>query len=114
MAINLSGIDLSGTAASSAQKASSAQTPATSAQDASAQDASAQDATQQPQSEVSITSTASLLAHLQQSLAAKPAVDQNRVDAVSKALAAGTYKVNPDKIAHGLIDSERALGKLNR
>lgn len=109
MAINLNGIDLSGTAASSAQKASSAQTPAT-----SAQDAGAQDATQQPQSEVSITSTASLLAHLQQSLAAKPAVDQNRVDAVSKALAAGTYKVNPDKIAHGLIDSERALGKLNR
>ena len=109
MAINLNGIDLSGTAASSAQKASSAQSPAT-----SSQDASAQDATQQPQSEVSITSTASLLAHLQQSLAAKPAVDQNRVDAVSKALAAGTYKVNPDKIAHGLIDSERALGKLNR
>jgi anti-sigma28 factor (negative regulator of flagellin synthesis) len=41
-------------------------------------------------------------------------VDQNRVDAVSKTLAAGTYKVNPDKIANGLIDSERALGKLNR
>ena len=104
MAVNLNGIDLSGAAASSAHKASSAQSTATSAQDAA----------QQPQSEVSITSTASLLASLQQSLAGKPAVDQNRVDAVSKALAAGTYKVNPDKIAHGLIDSERALGKLNR
>jgi negative regulator of flagellin synthesis FlgM len=104
MAVNLNGLDLSGAAASSAPKASSAKTPAT----------NAQDATQQPQSEVSITSTASLLAHLQQSLAAKPAVDQSRVDSVSKALAAGTYKVNPDKIAHGLIDSERALGKLNR
>lgn len=102
MAVNLNGIDLSGAAASSAHKAPAAQSTAT----------SAQDATQQPQSEVSITSTASLLAHLQQSLAAKPAVDQNRVDAVSKALAAGTYKVNPDKIAHGLIDSERTLGKL--
>ena len=103
MAINLNGIDLSGAAASSARKASSAQgTPA-----------SSQDATQQPQSEVSITSTASLLAHLQQSLAAKPAVDQNRVAAVSKALAAGTYKVSPDKIANGLIATERALGKLS-
>jgi flagellar biosynthesis anti-sigma factor FlgM len=97
VAVNLSGIDLSGPAASSAHKASSTQsTPA-----------SSQDATQQPQSEVSITSTASLLAHLQQSLAA------NRVDAVSKALAAGTYKVSPDKIAHGLIATERALGKLS-
>ena len=105
MAVNLNGMDLSGTAASSAHKASSAQSTATSA---------AQDAAQQPQSEVSITSTASLLANLQQSLAGQPAVDQNRVDAVSKALAAGTYKVNPDQIAHGLIDSERALGKLNR
>ncbi len=105
MAVNLNGMDLSGTAASSARKASSAQSTAASA---------AQDAAQQPQSEVSITSTASLLAHLQQSLAGQPAVDQNRVDAVSKALAAGTYKVNPDQIAHGLIDSERALGKLNR
>ena len=104
MAVNLNGLDLSGAAASSAPKASSAKTTATNAQDAA----------QQPQSEVSITSTASLLARLQQSLTAKPAVDQNRVNAVSKALAAGTYKVNPDKIAHGLIDSERALGKLNR
>jgi negative regulator of flagellin synthesis FlgM len=104
VAVNLNGIDLGGAAASSAHKASSAQSTAT----------SAQEATQQPQSEVSITSTASLLAQLQQSLAGKPAVDQNRVDAVSKTLAAGTYKVNPDKIANGLIDSERALGKLNR
>ena len=31
---------------------------------------------------------------------------------IPKALAAGTYKVSPDKIAHGLIATERALGKL--
>ena len=103
MAVNLNGIDLSGTAASSAPKASSKQSAPASSQDATQQ---------QPQSEVSITSTASLLAHLQQTLAARPAVDQNRVDAISKALAAGTYSVNPDKIANGLINSERALGKL--
>jgi negative regulator of flagellin synthesis FlgM len=103
VAVNLNGIDLSGAAASSAQRASSTQTAAT----------GDQDAPQQPQSEVSITSTATLLAHLQQSLAAKPAVDQNRVDAVSKALAAGTYKVSPERIAQGLIATERALGKLS-
>ena len=105
MAVNLNGIDLGGTAASSAHKAASTQSAPTNA-------GTTQDAAQQPKSEVSITSTASLLARLQQSLAAKPAVDQNRVDAVSKAISAGTYKVNPDKIAHGLIDTERALGKL--
>ncbi len=105
MAVNLNGIDLSGTAASSTHKAASTQSTPTNA-------STGQDATQQPKSEVSITSTASLLARLQQSLAAKPAVDQNRVDAVSKAISAGTYKVNPDKIAHGLINTERALGKL--
>jgi negative regulator of flagellin synthesis FlgM len=101
VAVNLNGIDLS-TAASSSRKASSPQSTTTSSQDTA----------QQPQSEVSITSTASLLAHLQQSLAAKPAVDQNRVDTISKALAAGTYTVNPDKIANGLIHTERALGQL--
>jgi negative regulator of flagellin synthesis FlgM len=103
VAVNLNGIDLSGTAASSAPKTSSTPSSPTSSQDA---------ATQQPQSEVSITSTASLLAHLQQSLAGKPAVDQSRVDAVSKALSSGIYKVNADKIAHGLISSERELAKL--
>jgi negative regulator of flagellin synthesis FlgM len=106
VAVNLNGIDLSGTAASSTHKASSTQnTPSTTT-------TTAQDATQQPQSDVSITSTASLLAHLQRSLATTPAVDQNRVDAVRNAISAGTYKVNPDKIAHGLINTERALGKL--
>jgi negative regulator of flagellin synthesis FlgM len=104
VAVNLNGLDLSGAAASSAHKASSPQSTPTSTQDAA----------QQPQSEVSITSTAALLANLQQSLAAKPAVDQNRVAAISKALAAGTYKVSPDQIAHGLIDFERDLGKLSK
>jgi negative regulator of flagellin synthesis FlgM len=102
VAVNLNGIDLSGTAASSARKASSTQGTT----------ASAPDATQQSDSDVSITSTATLLARLQQSLAAQPSVDQSRVDAISKALTAGTYSVNPDKIAHGLIQSERTLGQL--
>ena len=77
MAVNLNGIDLSGTAASSTQKASATQSSPASTKE---------DATQQPQSDVNITTTAALLARLQRSLAARPAIDQNRVDAVSKAI----------------------------
>jgi negative regulator of flagellin synthesis FlgM len=103
MAVNLNGLNLSGTPASSASKSPAAQSATT----------SLQDATQQPQTAVSITSTASLLAHLQQALSAQPAIDQGRVDAISKALADGSYRVQGDKIAHGLIHAERALGQLN-
>jgi flagellar biosynthesis anti-sigma factor FlgM len=103
MAVNMSGLDLGGALASSANKAPAA--PSTSL--------SSQDATQQKQTEVSITSTASLLARLQQALAASSAADHGRVDAISKALAAGSYRINSDNIAHGLIQTERALGQLS-
>jgi negative regulator of flagellin synthesis FlgM len=101
VAVNLNGINLS-VPASTARKSPGPQGTATGSQDAQ----------QQPQPEVSITSTAALLAQLQQPLSASPAFDQARVTAVSNALAAGTYTVNPDKIAHGLIQTERALGQL--
>ena len=103
MAINLYGLNLGSTPASSTSKSSAAQSATT----------GVQDATQQPETTVSITSTATLLARLQQALAAQPAVDQGRVDAISKALAAGSYRVYSDKIAQGLINSERSLGQLN-
>ncbi len=102
MIINRNGLDLGGAPASSVNKASAAQSTSP----------SSQDTTQQPQTEVSITSTAALLAHLQRALAAKPAIDQGRVDAISKALAAGSYGINGDNIASGLIQTERALGQL--
>jgi flagellar biosynthesis anti-sigma factor FlgM len=102
MAVNLNGLDLSGAPASSAPKASTTQGVST----------STRDATRQSQTQVSITSTASLLARLQQALAAKPAVDRGAVDAISRAIAVGSYKVNADKVAHGLIHSEGALRQL--
>jgi anti-sigma28 factor (negative regulator of flagellin synthesis) len=34
------------------------------------------------------------------------------VESIRNAIASGTYKVDSDKIAHGLINTERALGKL--
>lgn len=104
MAVNLTGIDLGGTAASSTHRTAS--TPPRASTN------TAQDATEQPQKEVQITSTASLLSDLQRSLATQPAVDQNRVDSIRNALANGTYKVDSNKIASNLIDSERALSKL--
>jgi negative regulator of flagellin synthesis FlgM len=105
VAVNLAGLDLSGTAASTTHKTSSApNTPA--------HGTPTQDATQQPQKEVSVSSTAALLSHLHRSLDSTPAIDQKRVESISNAIASGTYKVDSDKIAHGLINSERALGKL--
>jgi negative regulator of flagellin synthesis FlgM len=103
VAVNLTLLDLSGATASSTHKASS--TP-----DTGTHSTTTQEATQQPQNEVSVSSTAALLSRLQRSLGSTPAVDQNRVDSISKAIAAGTYKVDSDKIAHGLISTERALG----
>ena len=105
MAVNLSGLDLSGTAASTTHKSSSTPTPST-------QGTPAQDATQQPQREVSVSSTASLLSHLHRSLDSTPVIDQKRVESIRNAIASGTYKVDSDKIAHGLINTERALGQL--
>lgn len=101
MAMNLTGLDLTGTPASSTHKPTS---------NTATHTTPTQDATQQPHKEVSVSSTASLLSHLQRSLGSTPAVDQSRVDSISKALASGTYKVDSNQIAHGLINSERALG----
>lgn len=103
MAVNLNGIDLGGSlAAGSTRKTHGVQSSP----------AGSQDSKSPAGGEVSITSTASLLARLQQSLGGKPAFDQSRVDAIRKALAEGKYIVNPDKVAHGLTQMEHALGPL--
>ena len=102
MAINLNGLDPGGAPASSARSAAATQNNTS----------SAQVATQQSGPDVTITSTAALLATLQEALAAKPAIDWGAVAAISSAIEAGTYKVNADKVAGGLINSERALGQL--
>jgi anti-sigma28 factor (negative regulator of flagellin synthesis) len=41
-----------------------------------------------------------------------PAVDQARVNQLSRAIDAGSYTVSPDKIASGLIQSDHALARL--
>jgi negative regulator of flagellin synthesis FlgM len=62
--------------------------------------------------EVQITSTASQLASLGQQLSAQPAIDQARVAQISQSLADGTYTISPDKIAGGLMQSDRALAQI--
>jgi negative regulator of flagellin synthesis FlgM len=105
--MNLTGIEPS----VSAVEPSGAPLGSTRSQGSSSQSSSAQDPASH-QVNVNITSTASLLARLEQSLAAQSSVDQGRVDTISKALAGGTYKVQPDRIAHGLLQSERSLAAL--
>lgn len=62
--------------------------------------------------EVQITSTASQLASLGQTLSAMPAIDSARVARISQSLADGTYSISPDKIASGLMQSDHALAQI--
>ena len=62
--------------------------------------------------EVQITSTAAQLASLGQKLSAQPAVDQNRVARIAQSLADGSYKISPEKIASGLLQSDHALAQI--
>jgi flagellar biosynthesis anti-sigma factor FlgM len=58
---------------------------------------------------VRITDSARQLAALEQALRELPAVDQGRVDEVSRALAEGRYAVRPERIAEKLLQLEHAL-----
>jgi negative regulator of flagellin synthesis FlgM len=62
--------------------------------------------------EVQITSTASQLASLGQTLSAMPAIDVGRVAKLSQSLADGTYTISADKIASGLMQSDHALAQI--
>ena len=64
------------------------------------------------ESEVQITSTAAQLATLGAKLSAQPAIDQGRVARISQSLADGTYKISPEKIASGLMQSDHALAQI--
>lgn len=105
MAVNLNGIELGG-AGSAAPKP--AGTPPRAADCADPTTATP------PAAEVRITSTAALLASLQQSLAARPAIDQQRVDSLAGSICAGSYVMDPQKIASGVLAAEHVLSSLPR
>lgn len=62
--------------------------------------------------EVQITSTASKLSSLGRKLSILPAIDADRVARISQSLENGTYSLSADKIASGLLQSERALAQI--
>jgi negative regulator of flagellin synthesis FlgM len=59
-----------------------------------------------------ITDSARKLAELEQVVQALPAVDNTRVAEVSSSIQNGTYKINPERIADKLLQSEHDLQKL--
>ena len=56
---------------------------------------------------VQITQTASQLVTAEQALSDVPVVNQDRVAKVSESLAAGTYKISPERIANQLLQFEQ-------
>ncbi|HVW67826.1 MAG TPA: flagellar biosynthesis anti-sigma factor FlgM [Steroidobacteraceae bacterium] len=80
--------------------------------DTSAASAPAASSTGTGSDEVQITSTASQLAGLGSKLSAMPAVDAAKVARISQSIAAGTYTIDADKIAGGLLQSDRALAQI--
>lgn len=57
-----------------------------------------------------LTGEAASLQAMQRELSSASAVDNNRVQAVREALQAGTYQVNAEAIADGMLSLERQLG----
>ena len=56
---------------------------------------------------VAITDTASVVATAEQGLSAIPVVNESRVNTIRSAIEAGTYKIQPQKIASKLLEFER-------
>lgn len=55
---------------------------------------------------VELSGVADLIATAVRKLAAEPAVDQARVQEIRKAIASGSYTVDPERIARKLIDAD--------
>lgn len=60
---------------------------------------------------VSLTDTATRLRGLENTLANLPVVDSQRVEDIQRAIAAGKFEINPERIANKMLDFE---GKLAR
>lgn len=67
-----------------------------------------------PDNSVQITSTARSLASLEQSIRDLPAIDQERVAEIEARLGNGTYEMDPQRIADGLLHLESDLRGLGR
>lgn len=58
---------------------------------------------------LSLTGTAALMQRLDAEISAQPVINSQRVDAVSSAIDAGSYTIDPIRVADSLIEHETAL-----
>lgn len=61
------------------------------------------------ESKVQLSSFASSLQKLEAAIAETPVVDSGKVNEIKNAISQGQFKVNPEKVADGLIDSVRQM-----
>lgn len=101
MAININNLNNQGQVQQKQQtqvKQQSAQTAASTSQTKAAS-----------QDSVSITPQAKQLNELQKKAADAPVVNQKKIDELKKAISAGDYKVNPEKLAASIANFEFKL-----
>jgi len=60
---------------------------------------------------VQLTGTAAQLRSLEQQISALPVVDVQRVDAIKKEIASGTYEIDPPRVADKMIQIESAINQ---
>lgn len=58
---------------------------------------------------VELSSLSASLAKAEAAIASAPVVDRARVDEIRQAISEGRFKVDPERIADGLIDSVRQM-----
>lgn len=60
-------------------------------------------------SKVQLSSLSSHLQQLEQVIAETPVVDSGKVEEIKSAISQGQFRVNPEKVADGLINSVRQM-----
>jgi negative regulator of flagellin synthesis FlgM len=60
-------------------------------------------------SKVQLSTLSGHLQQLEQAIADTPVVDSGKVEEIKTAIAQGQFKVDPEKVADGLLDSVRSM-----
>ena len=60
---------------------------------------------------MSLSGSARLLNELQSTIAAEPEIDQDRVATIKARIEAGTYHVDPDRLASSFLELESLLNQ---
>ena len=64
--------------------------------------------------QVALSPLSSRMQEIEASVSAGPVVDTKRVQEIKQAISEGRFKVNPERIADGLLDSVRQMLAMNR